>query len=244
MNATLEEARLQTMPMTRFAEALAAATPAPGGSCAAAVPGALAAGLVAMAARLSAQTAPFSDLDFDMETVAGEADRLRAELLDLVGEDADAFNRVMEARQLPSQTPEQQTFRSREVQRAYSAAVEPPLRVCSRSLRVLELADEVVERGNPNTASDAGAAALFAAASLQAAVLNVEIELGPVDDEDFRTACTNDAQAAQRQAALLLDSVLVAVQRRIHRLPGGEGEPAARSTSRSPGPEPHLSGTA
>lgn len=45
MTVTHEETGLEAMPMSRFAEALAAATPAPGGSCATAVPGALAAGL-------------------------------------------------------------------------------------------------------------------------------------------------------------------------------------------------------
>ncbi len=211
MTALLEETELQTMSVTRFAGALAAATPAPGGSCAAAVPGALAAGLVAMAARLSGQSDPFSDLDYDMEAVAAEADRLRAELLDLVDEDADAFERVMAARRLPNRTPYERASRSSEVQRAYRAAVEPPLRVCSRSLRVLELAHEVVERGNPNAASDAGVAALFAAASLEAAALSVEIELGPIDDEDFRSARNRDAQAARRRAAPLRESALSAI---------------------------------
>lgn len=93
--------------------------------------------------------------------------------------------------------------------------MEPLLEVCSRSLRVLGLAAEVVERGNPNVAADSGEAALFAAASVEAAVLNIEIELGPVDDEDFRSAHTRDAQAASRRAALLLDSVLPAVRDRL-----------------------------
>ena len=213
MTVTRESTELQRMPLSRFAEALAAATPAPGGSCAAAVPGALAAGLIGMAARLTGQSDPFSDLDFDMGAVASEADRLRAELLDHV--DADAFDRVMAARRLPSRTREQQASRSREVQRAYQAAVEPALQVCTLSLRVLELAAEVVERGNPHVVSEGGVAALFAAASVEAAVLNIEAELGPVDDEDFGSARMRDARAARRQSGLLLDSVLPAVQRRI-----------------------------
>ena len=68
MTALLEETELQTMSPARFAEALAA-------------------GLVAMVARLSAESDPFSDLSYDLELVASEADRLRAELLDLLDED-------------------------------------------------------------------------------------------------------------------------------------------------------------
>ena len=214
MTGLLEETELQTMSVARFAEALATASPAPGGSCAAAVPGALAAGLVEMAARLSAQSDPFSDLAYEMEAVASEADRLRAALLDLVDEDADAFDRVMAARRLPNLTSEQRAVRLREVQRAYRAAVKPPLRVCRRSLRVLELAVEASERGNPNAASDAGVAALLAAASVEAAALSVEIELGPVEDEDFRGACAREAQAARGRLAPLRESALAAVRGR------------------------------
>jgi methenyltetrahydrofolate cyclohydrolase len=212
MTGLLEEAGLQTMSVAQFAETLAAPTPKPAGSCAAALPGALAAGLVAMIARLSAQSDPFGDLSYEMESLANEADQLRTELLDLVDEDAKAFDRVMAARRLPNETSEQRAFRSPEAQRAYRAAVEPPLRMCSRSLRVLELAGEVAKRGNPHAASDAGVAALLAAASLEAAALTVEIELGPVDDEAFRSAHAHDAQAARVQGALLRESALAAVR--------------------------------
>ena len=212
MTGLMEETRVQAMSLTRFAEALAATVPTPGGSCAAALPGALAAGLVAKVARLSAQSDPFSDLSYGMDALANEADQLRAELLDLVDEDGNAFDCVMTARRLPNETPDQRAVRSREVQRAYAAAVEPPLRVCSRSLRVLELARKVAERGNPNAVSDAGVAALLAAASLEAAALTVEIYLSPVDDEDFRRAHARDAQAARGHAAPLRESALEAVR--------------------------------
>ena len=203
MTGLLEETELQTMSLARFAQALAAATPAPGGSCATGLPGALAAGLVAMAARLSAHSDPFSDLDYDMEVVASEADRLREELLELLDDAADAFDRVIAARRAE---------RSGEIQSAYRAAVEPTLRVCNRSLRVLELAGEVAERGNPNAAADAGVAALLAAASVEAAALGVELELGPVDDDDFCDACTRAARAARRRAARRRESALAAVR--------------------------------
>lgn len=175
MTSLLAETEFQTMPLTRFAP----------------VPGAVAAGLVAMAARLTVQSDPFSDLAFEMDGVARDADRLRAELLSLVGKDADAFERVMDAR------------RSRdngEIQRAYAEAVEPPLRACVESLRVLELATAVAERGHPQVAADAGVAAIFAEASLAAAALVVEFELGPVDDDDYRSACICEVQAARSRA--------------------------------------------
>ncbi|HUJ56550.1 MAG TPA: cyclodeaminase/cyclohydrolase family protein [Gaiellaceae bacterium] len=167
MTGVVEEVGLGTMSLQRFAAALASAEPAPGGSTAAAVPGALAAGLVAMAARLTMASDPFSDLAFDLDAIAQEADELRVELLELVDEDAEAFARVIEALGPPRATPD-------EIERAYEAAVEPPSHVCRLSSRVLELADEVAARGDPHAAADARVAKLFASASLEAAAVTVE----------------------------------------------------------------------
>jgi formiminotetrahydrofolate cyclodeaminase len=128
----LEDVQLARMSLAHSGVALAAAAPRPAGSCASPVPGALAAGLVAKVARLSAQSDPFGDLAFDMEDVASEADLRRAQLLHLADEDRDGFDRVMVTRRLPSATPEQRAVRRQEIQRAYEAAVEPPLRAsCS-----------------------------------------------------------------------------------------------------------------
>jgi methenyltetrahydrofolate cyclohydrolase len=198
-----EATSLRDLPMARFAAALASMEPSPGGGTAAALPAALAAGLVAMVARSTTACAPFSDLAFDMDALASEADELRAELFDLLDEDADAFEHVMAARRLPRETLEQRNLRSREIQRAYEQAVEPPCRVCQRSLRVLELAADVAERGHPHAAADADVAVLFAAASLDAAALTAEIYLNPVDSEAFRAARRNELQTVRSKAAPL-----------------------------------------
>jgi formiminotetrahydrofolate cyclodeaminase len=194
MTALHEETRLEAMSLARFAEELAAAAPTPGGSSAAAVPAALAAGLVAMIARLSAAGDPFGDLAFDLDDVAREADELRAELLALVGEDAAAFERVIAARR---------DARPEEIQRAYEDAVLPPLRACARSLRVLELAVDVTERGNPHAAADAGVAVAFATASIEAAALTAELYLLPIESEAFRSAREDELQAVRAGAVAL-----------------------------------------
>lgn len=192
MTGLLEETALQTMPLARFADALAAATPAPGGSASVAVPAALAAGLVAMSARLTAQSVPFDGLAYELEAVAAEADRLRAELLELVEADARAFDRVLAARRAGD---------GAKIQAAYAGAVEPALRASAASRRVLELAGEVAARGSRHVASDAGVAAAFAAASLEAAAIVVEHELAAVEDEDVRRACRRELAVARGLAS-------------------------------------------
>jgi len=200
--------RSADLSLADFAAALASVNPSPGGSCASAVPAALAAALVAMVARQTAASDPFADLAEDMESVAVEADALRAELLGAVEEDITAFERVISARRAAS---------SREIPAAYRAAVQPPLHVCELSLRVLELSVDVAERGHPYTAPDAGGAAVFAAAALESAALSVQLELSAVDDEGFRAARIGEVVRARSRACALRDSALAAVHEKLER---------------------------
>lgn len=195
--------RLDGLSLPRFAALLASSAPTPGGSTAAAVPAALAAGLVAMVARLSAACDPFGDLSYDMDDVAREADELRIELLDLAEEDASAFRRVMEARRRTTADQETDGGRAAEIQHAYEAAVEPPMSVCRRSLRTLELAAEVRARGNPNAAADSDVAMLFAAASLEAAALTVELYLRPIESDAFCATRRSELEAIRAHAMLV-----------------------------------------
>jgi len=205
----------QEMSLAKFSEVLASGAPTPGGGCASALSGALAAGLAAMVARTTAASKKFADRADQMNQVATEADRLRGEFLALVDEDARAFDQVMAAFRMPKDTPEQQAARSEAIQQAYRAAVEPPMRVCARSLRVLELALQVAEQGNPSAASDAGVAALLAATALEGGALNVQINLGSIKDEAFRNTQAERVRAAQAQGRALREKALATVRGKL-----------------------------
>lgn len=194
-----------------FLEELASAAATPGGGCASALSGALAAGLVAMVARNTAGSAAYADKAASMSKVAAEADDLRRGLEELVDADAAAFEQVMAAFRLPKDTPEQKAERSRAIQGGYKAAVEPPGLVCRHALRVLELAALVAEQGNPNAVSDAGVAALLAATALEGAALNVEINLGSIKDDDYRTAHAEAVRKLREEAAALRETALARV---------------------------------
>ena len=206
---------LQDMPLTTFGEALASSSPTPGGGCASALAGALAASLAAMVARNTAASEKFADRAAEMNQALVEADRLRSELLSLVDADAGAFAQVMAAFRMPKETPQEQAARSQAIQAGYKAAVEPPMLVCTQSVRVLELALQVAEHGNPNAVSDAGVAALLAAAALEGGALNVEINLGSIKDEAFRATQADRVRAAQAQGQALRDKALATVRAKL-----------------------------
>lgn len=205
----------QEMSLAKFSEVLASGVPTPGGGCASALSGAFAASLVGMVARATAASKKFADRAERMNSIAAEADGLRAEFLALVDEDAKAFDQVMAAFRMPKQTPEQQAARSQAIQQAYKAAVEPPMQVCTRSLRVLELALQVTEHGSPSAASDAGVGALLAATAMEGGALNVQTNLGSIKDETFRNAQAKSVRAAQAQGQALREKVLATVRAKL-----------------------------
>jgi methenyltetrahydrofolate cyclohydrolase len=203
---------LRELSLEQFTEALASSAATPGGGSASALSGSLAASLLAMVARNTAANPSFTDHVAALEDVAGEAERLRQELIGLVDEDAAAFERVMTAFRLPKETTELKETRSREIQAGYKAAVEPPLLVCRHALGVLALAGRAAELGNPNSVSDVGVAALLASSALEGAALNVEINLGSIKDETFRDESAQTVQTARSEGGKLRDEALKTVQ--------------------------------
>ncbi len=178
-------------PVRGFLDELAARGPTPGGGGAAAVAGALAAGLTAMAARYSdAQLREAGDL-------AARADELRHRLTDLADTDARAYQAVLAAYRLPEDGGQRQ----RQVREALLGAALVPLEMAETGAQVAGLAAGLACSGNPRLRGDAITAALLAAASARsaAALVDINVGLGGLDAELSRRAAR--AAAAARDAA-------------------------------------------
>ena len=143
-------------PLRGFLDELAARTPTPGGGGAAAMTGALAAGLVAMAARFSVSRLP------EAGDLAETADELRRRLTGLVDLDARAYQAFLE-------------LRTRE---ALHEAAVVPLEIAEIGARVAAMAVQVAEAGHPNLCGDALTGAVLAAASARSAAALVDINVG------------------------------------------------------------------
>jgi methenyltetrahydrofolate cyclohydrolase len=174
-------------PVRGFLDQLAARTPAPGGGGAAAITGAMAAGLVAMAARFSARQLPGAG------EVADQADELRRRLAQLAEEDARAYAAVLDAGRQPGDD-RQRRERTRE---ALLGAAHVPLEIAGIGARVARLAVRVAQAGNPNLRGDAVTGALLAAASARSAasLVDINVGLGGLDAELSRRAAQAVADA-------------------------------------------------
>ena len=139
----------------------------------------MAAGLVGMSARFSEK-----NLADDVRTLAMRADALRAEAGALARADADAYTAYLEARRRPEDDPD----RAAAIAEAGSRAAEVPLRIAELGAEVSRLAKMIGERGNPNLAGDAYAAAVLGEAATRAAANLVLINVGEREDDRVRRA--------------------------------------------------------
>ncbi len=176
---------LVRMTLREFANELSMDSPAPGGGSAAALCGALAASLAGMVANLTVGKSGYEDAGPDMIAVALRSQVLKDELLQAVDRDARAFNKVMEALRLPKATPEQAREKDKAIEEATKEATLIPLEVMGKAVEAAKLARSAAEKGNRNSASDAGVAALVAGAAGEGAHLNVLINLPAIKDAKF-----------------------------------------------------------
>jgi formiminotetrahydrofolate cyclodeaminase len=136
-----------------------------------------------MVARLTIGKKKYAQVEAQMLAVLEEAERLRADLTEAIREDAAAFEAVMAAFRLPKDTSEQQDQRSAAVEQAMLAAAQAPLRVAHKTVRILELAEQVVRMGNLNAISDGATAAALAIAALTGSGYNVRINAIELKDQ-------------------------------------------------------------
>lgn len=192
--ATGEPDRYLELPLNRFLDRLAGPEPVPGGGGAAALTVATAAGLCAMAARLSASRLA------DAEALTVDAERIAAAAASLIQADADSYLRVIEAQRLPRDDPK---ARRRQITEALSAACAVPMQITELAVPVARAAAQVAAAGNPNLRGDAITGALLAAAGARAAAALVAINLAgaPGDDRPARAARLAAEAAALATAA-------------------------------------------
>jgi glutamate formiminotransferase/formiminotetrahydrofolate cyclodeaminase len=203
---------LVSMAVDRFVDEVSSESPAPGGGSVAALAGSLAAGLSAMVANLTVGKKGYDAAWEELSALAERAQALKDRLLRAVDEDTEAFNAAMAAMRMPKGTPEEQAARDAALEAGYQQAARVPLGTATLCLEAIDLAGVVAARGNRNSASDAGVAALMARAGVEGAVLNVLINLGSVKDETFKAACRAETDDLSRAARARSDEVLAKVR--------------------------------
>lgn len=207
--------RLVDLTCKGFAEETASESPAPGGGSISACMGALGAALGTMVANLSSHKAGWDDRWEEFSEWAERGQETMRELLRLVDEDTEAFNRIMAVFGMPKSTDEERAARSAALQEATLYATQVPLRTMRAAARVFPIVRAMAEEGNPNSVSDAGVGALAARGAVLGACLNVKINAAGLKDRDAAGRLVAEAEALAAEAEAAEREVLSIVERKI-----------------------------
>jgi glutamate formiminotransferase/formiminotetrahydrofolate cyclodeaminase len=152
----------------------------------------------------------------ELSGLAVKAQGLKDRLLRAVEEDTEAFNGIMDAMKLPKASPEEKAAREAALQDAYRTASLVPFETASACFEAISLAQAAAEKGNVNSVSDAGVAALMARAGVEGAALNVLINLASVTDlpfaSDLRARAESLVSRSESEAAAVLERVRSAIK--------------------------------
>ena len=150
----------------RFLDCLGSEAPSPGGGAAAALAAATGAALVEMVARINSKKRFSSNLL--------KIRKIRSELLRLASKDAAVFKSCAS------------DFKKGKNSSAYQSALKrcvmPPLEICERCVRTLEMGIREISRTSRWLAGDLAEAGILLEAAFRSAKLNVEVNLKGMSD--------------------------------------------------------------
>jgi formiminotetrahydrofolate cyclodeaminase len=165
------------------------------------------AALLGMVCRLTMGKEKYRDAWEELERVASAMDVTRDTLLGLVDEDTRAYDAIVAARRLPKETPEEKAARKKAIDEATILATTVPMQTAFFSMEAIVKAPVVLEKGNPNCASDAFVAALLLSSAVEGALANVRINLPGITDGSLSEGFQSDAALAAAKTAEAMTKV-------------------------------------
>jgi glutamate formiminotransferase/formiminotetrahydrofolate cyclodeaminase len=203
-----QDKKLVDFTLTGFADETASESPAPGGGSIAAYVGSLGISLATMVANLSAHKRGWDERWEEFSDWAEQGQIFKDELLFLVDEDTNSFNKIMEAMRLPKGSDTERESRKEAMDAATKHAILTPFRVMETSLRSMDVIQQMAEIGNPNSVTDAGVGALCARTAVIGAFLNVKINCKDFDDTEFVADILAKGEAVMAKAIAKEEAIL------------------------------------
>ena len=206
-----DQTRMPDRTLSEFTAQLASASPAPGGGGAAALTGALAASLAAMAANVTAANPRYADRADALATLAAACDAQRSALLTLIDADAAGFLPLQRAYAIPKTDLE----RAARLADAARTACQAPLDMLAHCEQGALLRAAALEAASPLLRSDVGCAAALCRAAAEAAAMNVFVNTGllaPADRAETEARAEHLRATVVQCCAQTVDAVLAALR--------------------------------
>ncbi|TVZ54848.1 glutamate formiminotransferase/formiminotetrahydrofolate cyclodeaminase [Lutibacter sp. Hel_I_33_5] len=214
MNANSDK-KLIDFTVKDFAEETASESMAPGGGSISAYVGALGVSLGTMVANLSAHKAGWDDKWEYFSTWAEKGQQYKNDLLFLVDEDTNAFNKIIDGFRMPKSTPEEKEIRARAIEDATKYATEIPFKVMQTAYNSMEVMMEMAKNGLQNSLSDSGVGALCARTAVIGAYFNVRINAKDIKDGEFSKKILSESKDIYEKTIALEQEMITIIDSKI-----------------------------
>jgi len=176
------EAPLRAM-VERYVVEVAAPTPTPGGGSAAALAGALAAGLGEMVCGVSLKRKSLAAHHEALEAVRARLATMRERLMEIVDLDPQSYEALMRAFKLPKATEAEQSARAQAIEEASKHASLVPLETAELATAVAQEIAGLISITIAQAASDLSVASNLADTARRGGIENIRANLPGVHDE-------------------------------------------------------------
>jgi glutamate formiminotransferase / formiminotetrahydrofolate cyclodeaminase len=198
-----------------FAEETASESMAPGGGSIAAYVGALGVSLGTMVANLSAHKAGWDDKWEYFSNWAEKGQQYKNDLLFLVDEDTNAFNKIIDGFRMPKTNYEEIEARKLAIEDATKYATEIPFKVMETAYNSIEVMLEMMKNGLQNSLSDAGVGVLCAKTAVTGAYFNVRINAKEIKDKQFADNILAKSEDIYQKTIVLENEMMAIINAKI-----------------------------
>lgn len=214
MNADAQK-KLIDFSVKDFAEETASESMAPGGGSIAAYVGTLGVSLGAMVANLSAHKPGWDSKWEYFSNWAEKGQQYKNDLLFLVDEDTNAFNKIIDGFRMPKTNNEEIEIRKQAIEDATKYATEIPFKVMETACNSIEVMLEMMKNGLQNSLSDGGVGVLCAKTAVTGAYFNVRINAKDIKDRKFAETILAKAEDIYQQTIGLENEMMQIINSKI-----------------------------
>ena len=180
--------------LEEFAQDLGSKKSMPGGGSVAAYALNLANGLASMVANFTSGKKKYAAYQADIEKILEKCQAFHRESMDMVDRDAEAFLPLAAVYKMPSDTDEEMEAKYAQMQVCLTRAASVPLDLLRLSKKVLDLHEDLLEKGSIMLLSDVGVGVAMLRSAALSARINVMINIKDIDDQVYVTRTSEEVE--------------------------------------------------
>ena len=189
--------------MNKFLEELSSSAPVPGGGGASALIGAIGCALCSMVANLTTGKKKYAEYQGRIDELLPFLEDMRAQLMEDIKLDADAFYPLSQAYSIPKDAPD----RDKIMEEALLTASNAPMKIIEDVSKLVPVLEELEVIGSRLAISDVAVAAAACSAALKGAVMNIYINTKSMKNREVAEAMNQKAKELVGDGTARCDAV-------------------------------------